>query len=90
MTILFPMINQVTKLAETHRPVVLQRQVLQIQTVLKTVKAPLTQFIDKVVAVPIAIHRQVFLLLNQVTKHIKTPTSIHRELTWLLTISSRC
>ena len=87
MTILFPLINQVTKLAATHRPVVLQRQVLQIQTVLKTVKAPLTQFIDKVVAVHIAIHRQVFLLHKQVTKHIKTPTSIHRELTWLLIVT---
>ena len=53
-------------------------------------ESPLTQFIDKVVAVPIAIHRQVLLLLNQLTKHIKTPTSIHRKLTWLLTKSSRC
>ena len=34
----FPSINQVTKLAATHRPVVMQRKVPQIRTVLKTVE----------------------------------------------------
>ena len=85
----FSSINQVTKLAATHRPVVLQRQVPRIQTVLKAVKAPLAQFINTFVVVPVAIQRQVLpspnqstkrqvlLLLNQVTKHIKTPQIQH-------------
>ena len=34
----FPSINQVTNLAATHRPVVMQRKVPQIRTVLKTVE----------------------------------------------------
>ena len=38
MTTSFPSINQVTKLAATHRPVVMQRKVPQIRTVLKTVE----------------------------------------------------
>ena len=38
MTTSFPSINQVTKLGATHRPVVMQRKVPQIRTVLKTVE----------------------------------------------------
>ena len=38
LTTSFPSINQVTKLAATHRPVVMQRKVPQIRTVLKTVE----------------------------------------------------
>ena len=38
MTTSFPSINQVTKLAATHMPVVMQRKVPQIRTVLKTVE----------------------------------------------------
>ena len=37
-TTFFPSINQVTKLAATHRPVGMQRKVPQIRTVLKTVE----------------------------------------------------
>ena len=64
-------INQVTKLAAIHRPVVLQRQVPQIRTVLKTVEIPINQVtkhvkipqtlhIDKVVVdLPVVMQRQV-------------------------------
>ena len=51
-TTLFPSINQVTKLAAIHRPVVLQRQVPQIRTVLKTVEIPPAKFVDRVVDAP--------------------------------------
>ena len=46
MTILFPLINQVTKLAATHRLVVLQRQAPQTQTVAKMVEVPPMPFVD--------------------------------------------
>ena len=48
----FPSINQVTKLAAIHRPVVMQRQVPQIRTVLKTVEIPPANFVDRVVDAP--------------------------------------
>ena len=66
-----PSINQVTKLAAIHRPVVMQRQVPQIRTVLKTVEIPINQvtkhvkipqtlYIDKVVVdLPVVMQRQV-------------------------------
>ena len=38
LTTSFLSINQVTKLAARHKPVVMQRKVLQIRTVLKTVE----------------------------------------------------
>ena len=47
----FPSSNQVTKLAAIHRPVVMQRQVPQIRTVLKTVEIPINQ-VTKHVKIP--------------------------------------
>ena len=62
-TTLFPSINQVTKFAATHRPVVLQRQVPQLQTVAKTLEVSPVPFVNRVVKAP------VIMQINQVTKH---------------------
>ena len=58
-TTLFPSINQVTKFAATHRPVVLERQVPQLQTAAKTLEAPPVPFIGRTVDVPVLLQRQV-------------------------------
>ena len=47
-----PSINEATKLAAIHRPVVMQRKVPQIRTVLKTVEIPPAKFVDRVVDGP--------------------------------------
>ena len=50
---LFPSINQVTKFATTHRPVVLQRRVPQFLTVAKVGEVPPAQFIGRIMDVPV-------------------------------------
>ena len=67
-TTLFPSINQVTKFAATHRPVVLQRQVSQLQTVAKTLEVLL---VNRAVKAP------VIMQINQVTKHDSVPQIRH-------------
>ena len=72
-----PSINQATKHVETSQtqytdqvvavPIMIQRQVPQLQTVPKTGEAPQTQFIGNFLDVP------VISQINQVTKHADIP-----------------
>ena len=62
-----PFINQVTKHVVTPPPVVMQRQVPQVQTALKTVEAPPAQFVGRVVDVSVTMQAR------QVTKEVEIP-----------------
>ena len=64
--VVFPQIQYIDKVIAVV-PVVIQRQIPQSQTVLKTGKAPLAQFTGSVVDVP------VISQINQVTKHAVFP-----------------
>ena len=62
-----PFINQVTKHVVTPPPVVMQRQVPQVQTALNTVEAPAAQFVGRVVDVSATMQAR------QVTKEVEIP-----------------
>ena len=64
-----PSINEAAKLAAIHRPVVMQRKVPQIRTVLKTMEIPPAKFVDRVVDWP-----EPCRVMTAVKRVIVTPT----------------